>query len=615
MRRCITVALLATALCGGNSRAAEPIRTATVPTYEPFVIRLNVKPGVRNPFDPAQVHVVAYFKHQSGKAFTVPAFWFRDFRRELVGQGGTGHLVPHGEPEFRVRFSPPLKGSYTYHVVAVVGGLKSAVRRGALVATAARTKGPLRRGRSARYLQNAAGEGVFLIGQNVGWSRKRPAKEKPVPTAGLTAATREARRQRRDEVRMLDLLRYVDEMAATGQNFLRLWLCSWCLGFEHQETGRYDLGRAWQLDRIVRRAEQRGVYLMLCFENFHDIKEKLSPYWRRGAGKPGCITKPEEYFTAAAARNAFKNRLRYAIARWGHSRAVAAWEFFNEMEYVVLGPLELDAAVRDKYFKPWLTEMAAHVRTWDAHGHLLTNSLATDRIWDGMNRMKWLDLAQHHVYLNEWDRDSAGKALDSLSLISGYKKPYLLGEFGGAAAGVYGATKNVVNERDKGGVHLHNAIWAGALSGSCATPLMWWWDEYVRPNKLYYHYAALSKFLRRTPWLDRTLRPEDASTLDVRVRVLRGDTWARVWAQNRSYTWEAGGATERIRPVTPGAIRIAKLRPGRYRVEWWDPIKGCVTRTEERDVKGELVLRIPALKTDVAAKVIPVGRAEPKTPG
>ena len=257
--------------------------------------------------------------------------------------------------------------------------------------------------------------------------------------------------------------------------------------------------------------------------------------------------------------------------------------------------------------------MAAHVRTWDAHGHLLTNSLATDRIWDEMNRMKWLDLAQHHIYLNEWDTDGAGKVLSSLSLISGYGKPYLLGEFGGAEAGVYGATKNVVNERDKRGVHLHNAIWAGALSGSCATPLMWWWDEYVRPNKLYYHYAALSKFLRGTPWLDPSLRPADHSTDDARVRALRGNTWARVWAQNRAWTWETSGAADKIKPVSPGAIRISKLTPGRYRVEWWDTMTGRITRTEQRQVKGELILRVPALKTDVAVKVIPLGRAEPKT--
>jgi hypothetical protein len=551
----------------------------TVAAFDRYETAVPVDPGNLNPFDPAQISVVAIFRHGFGKEFMVPAFWHRAFSEEPPDAEGAERFAPQAEGGFRLRFSLPIEGQYEYRITATTAEGTKEVHRGTLLATAPKTGGPLRRGKSPRYLENSAGQGVFLIGQNIAWSSEK--------------------------AQLRDLLRYIDEMSDTGQNFMRLWLCSWCLGYEHQEMGRYGLARAWQLDQIVERAEKRGVYIILCFENFHDVREKKSPYWARDGGNG--IRAREEFFTSAEARRAFQNRLQYALARWGHSRAIAAWELFNEMEYTVLGPLELDSSVRDKYFRPWLDLMQAHVRRWDAHGHLLTNSLATDRIWDDMNRMAWLDIAQHHIYLNSWDSDDAGKVLQNLARISDYGKPYMLGEYGGAAAGVYGAKENIVNQRDKEGIHLHNGIWAGALSGSCATPLMWWWDEYVRPNKLYFHYAALSKFLVGTPWLDPTLRPEEAADNAARVLVLRGDQWALVWAQNRSHTWESVGAAAAIRTVTPGPLRFANLTPGRYRVEWWDTYNGTITRREERQVTGELLLDVPEIRADVAMKIVPVG--------
>lgn len=558
-------------------RPPGPKEPATVPAYEKWEVRVPVELAQPNPFAADRLLVVGVFTHTSGDEHRVPGFWFRDYDYEPVDDPRSERFTPAGEPEFRVRFAPPVPGGYTYHFLVTANGETGRIPGGRFQATPARGPGPLKRKPSSRYLVNSAGQPVFLIGQNVGWSKSK------APLA--------------------DLLRYIDEMADTGQNFLRLWHCTWGMGYEHEEMGRYDLARAWQLDRLIERAEKRGVYIMFCFENFHDVKTKKSPYWLREDGQEGAIETREEYFTSPRARQAFRNRLHYAIARWGYSNAIAAWEFFNEMEYAVLGPLELNSSVRDRYFRPWLTEMAAHVREWDAHRHLLSNSLAVDRVWDGMNRMEWLDIVQHHVYLNAWDTDGAEKVLRSLSYVSDYGKPYLLGEFGGAEAGVYGQTVNTVNQTDTLGIHLHNAIWSSALSGSCCTALMWWWDGYVRPNKLYHHYAALSAFLQGTPWLDPRLRAEDLSTRDARVLTLRGASWALVWAQNLRYTWENARTIKNTEAVAPFQVRLKDMKAGSYEIEWWDTLKGAAVRTRELTGDGTITVDVPRLKTDVAVKV------------
>ena len=580
--RLLLAAILLLAL---GSQATGGEAPKSVATFERWEAVVPMSLGGADPNDPEQVSVVGVFEHEAGKRFRVPGFGFRDYRYAIDPATREERLTAAGESELRVRFAPPLPGRYTWRIEVALHGEPKPEQSGQFVATPPTGKGPLRRAEGRRYLQTASGEGVFLIGQNVAWSTEAAPLD--------------------------DLLRYVREMAASGQNCLRLWHCTWCLGFEHEETGRYDLERAWKLDRLLEECERRGVYVVLCLDNAHDIKDRKSPYWKGlGRERPG-ITKPTEFFTSEHARRAFRNRIRYAVARWGYSSAIAAWELCNEIEYAVLGPLELNSEVRDRYFRPWLDEMAAHTRKWDAHGHLITASLAVDRLWDGLYRMPWLDVAQHHCYLNSWDTDSAAKVLRNLGYIADAGKPYLLGEFGGAEAGVYGAKENVVNKTDERGVHLHNALWASALSGACGTPLNWWWDSYIRANQLYGHYAALAAFLRGTPWLDPKLRPVDLSTDAARILALRGDDWALAWAQHRQFTWENAKALDRLEPTPSLPLRLDKMTPGSYRVEWWDTHKGVVTRAEERVCAGDLSLEIPPIRSDMAVKARRVLSADP----
>jgi hypothetical protein len=49
-------------------------------------------------------------------------------------------------------------------------------------------------------------------------------------------------------------------------------------------------------------------------------------------------------------------------------------------------------------------------------------------------------------------------------------------------------------------VALHNSLWASAMSGTFATAMNWWWESYVRPRDLYYHYRGISYFLDGTNW-------------------------------------------------------------------------------------------------------------------
>ncbi len=81
--------------------------------------------------------------------------------------------------------------------------------------------------------------------------------------------------------------------------------------------GYYNPLDCFMLDQIVDAARRDGIYLMLCAITRDLYMDSLS--------------KPEspEYRQATADAKKF---MRYAVARWGYSTSVAAWEYFNEMD-------------------------------------------------------------------------------------------------------------------------------------------------------------------------------------------------------------------------------------------------------------------------------------------
>ncbi len=564
--------MLASAVSAGCGQSERP--TPAVPLHGCYEVRLDPAPENANPFSADKIAVDLVITHESGIVYELPAFWYREYEYALLKEGEGEQLTPAGAPHWRARFSPRRTGLHTCRWRIKRGKREREEYAGAFTATGSDARGPVVRKPSSRYMVTADGEPLFLIGHNVAWSTD------PAPLA--------------------DMLKYIDDLADSGQNCTRIWLCTWGFGFEHREMGQYDLERAWKLDRIVEHAQKRGVYIMFCFENAHDVSEMKSPYW---VNMGGPIRAREEFFTHPAARRAFRNRLRYAAARWGYADSILAWELFNEMEYAVVDPDDFDSSVRTKYFLPWLNEMAAQLRRSDPHAHLVTNSLATDRVWDAMNELPWMDIVQHHTYLSRWDTDAAELVLYVRSWIDRCGKPYMLSEFGGAPPGVYDATRNVVHDTDATGLHIHNSIWAGALSGAASTPMNWWWDTYIRPRDCYNHYAALSRFLDGTPWLDEALASHDLSTREVRVLLLKGRRWARLWAQNKACIWPNARRLTLVPMSRITPVRIDGLLPGEYEIEWWDTLKGAPSSAETLQCDGTLVVEVPAMRTDIAARI------------
>ena len=353
----------------------------------------------------------------------------------------------------------------------------------------------------------------------------------------------------------------------------------WEADVRRPPRGRYNQLDCFILDKVVEAAERSGVYLQLCLltrdHYMHALRDPRSP----------------EYDAAVADANKL---LRYAVARWGCSTHVATWEYFNEMN---------PGLPTDRFY----AECGEHLERIDPYHHLRATSAwgpsAKDR------RHPKLDVADEHFYLRpclkEKFRDGVGTVLERVRLLRQHApgKPALLSEFGMTADNWQ---KTDYMDKDTEFAHLHNALWASALSGLSGTVMHWFWDD-IHTRDLYRHYRPISAFVADIPFTTAKLREANARASDPTLRIvgLQGTHRAYLWVFNPQATWWKL-AVDRANPTTvAGAtIELKGLVPGGYRVEWWDTWQGRATKADTVRADGQMLkLRVPAFARDVACKI------------
>lgn len=421
-------------------------------------------PAAPNPYDPDQIVLRATFTAPSGLATTVDGFWYQNYRNAL--SGGFETLTAQGPAEWRVRFMPAETGPYQIALQAVT---PSSTNTGTFNFEAAAASGSnvlngvVQVSTNRQYFE-LAGQPLPLNGANVCWHGNRGT---------------------------FDYLDWFPAMKNAGENFARLWMCPWAFGIEAEAGTRtnYNQRRAWQLDQAMRIAQTNNIWLMLCLD-YHGMYQtvvdqfggndgwKNNPY---NTANGGPCPAPNDYFTNAAARDIYKKRLRYVIARWGASPNLLCWELFNEIDndYNVLDP----TAVAN-----WHSAIAPWLRQNDPYARLVTTSLtgSSDRaeIWN----IASLDFAQYHSY--GLAQPAARLAPIVQGMIAHYHKPVLVGEYGIDASGFHA-------EKDPYFRGLRQGIWSGLLSGAPGTSMSWWWEE-IQARNLYPNYAAVSQYLKKT---------------------------------------------------------------------------------------------------------------------
>lgn len=572
-----------------HTRAAPAVNNLTVVPQDPVrygkvEISFDLSKVYANPFDPDEVSVTGIFTCPGGKRIQVPGFYYQGYERRQDGE--SERLSATGNPRWKIRFAPMETGEHTCMVQVIdregheVKTLPQSFRVGP-----SESSGFVRISyRNPRYLAFDNGKLYYPIGHNICYPvdvlQPYPYEFK-VPSGAGTYT----------------LDRYLKRMNENGENWARIWMTSWGVGLEgHPEwsefygLGWYNLANAWRLDHIIETAEEKGIYIQLTLDHYSEFSQSwhLNPYSRQLGGP---LRSADDFFEDANARKAYRNRLRYVVARWGYSTHLLAWELWGEVNLIP------GYEARRHVVAQWHKEMARHIRQLDPWEHLVFTHCHNWQKGYNLWALNEINCVQGNGYIRP-PNDSVNHVINFkryISEVAEFNKPIFVAEYGGRSE--LGAPSADYLE-----AQLHSGLWASVVSSLGGAAMHWWWN-FVDGRDAYFHYKPVSDFCRDIDRLNTAFEPV------VPVVVSSNNVLKAVGmqAKNEAFVWvyhpDVFTTLQNIPIVSGASITFRGIEKGTYAVDYWDTYTGEIIRQGTAPLESEHTLMLPPVRRDLAIKL------------
>lgn len=430
----------------------------SIQKFDKFELTIQLTAAYTNPFDYNDIAVKAVFTAPNGVVDSVDGFYMQDYTLNITN----GSITPAGTGVFKVRFTPTQTGIWHYSLICT--NTVGITTYGDATFTCVNSSDPgFIRKNNSNYLSFDDSSQYIPVGENMCWQ---------------------------DNNVYTDYSNWLNKLSNNGGNFIRVWMGDWSFALEWKGANygglkNYQQSNAYYLDWLLNTCKQKGVRIMLCLNHHGQVSTTVNPEWNNNPyniANGGPCNNTWDFFSNSTAKNLFKNRMRYIIARYGYSNTIMSWELFNEVEWT-------DSFNTYKTnITNWHQEMAAYIKSKDVYQHLVTTSYAHDNNDPATWSLENIDFTQTHYYVGAPNLESI-LAAGSRSYIQQFKKPTLNGEFGINSGNV------ALSSIDPNGVYIHNTLWATALSGAMGTAMSWWWDNYIDPKNLYTHFKGISSFV------------------------------------------------------------------------------------------------------------------------
>ena len=559
-------------------------------TGQRFEATFRLSPEPADPFDPAVVDATLLITRPDGRIERRPAFW--DQPMAARDRGDAEEVRPEGPGHFTCRWRPRVPGQHRLRLEVVAGGRTIAADLPPLVVTGAPWDAYARVDPTDPRFLSIEGRFWWPVGVNLHSVNDvrsvQSLRTRSMPERGTLAYTA-----------------YLDRFAAAGADAAEIWLSSWNLALEWDPVwagyggpGRYHLGHAWQLDRILDRAEANGQRLILVLHNHgqgstrHDREWDHHPYNRANGG---FLDDAALLFTDAQARTYQQRLYRYLTARYGDSPAVMMWKLWSEVDLT-------DGGRSGKWpeVTAWHRDAAAYLAAIDTYAHPVTTHFcgSWQRVQASIAELPGINTLAIDAYLNGTPTANGTNLADLLAASAGsrglakYKKPIVVTECGGKSSGAPEALLTADHRLSP---------WAGLTSGLAASPMLWW-CQWVDQGDRFTPYRAIRPFLA-----GEDLRGTEANTTTLRSE--SEDLWVRAWVRpgrilgyvmSRTFPAEGGDTLVRDAKVRIGEV----VGPGRIVVQWWNADTGeaGATTTIEHP-GGALTLSAPEFHNHAAFKL------------
>jgi hypothetical protein len=533
----------------------------TVGKYSYVFFDINSVAPYSNPYNPDDIRIDIAFEDPDNNQIILPCFYVSGNPAASRWQG---------------RFTPRKTGQYSYRAkVFVNGALDGLSDVFYLTVEDSNNDGFIHLNPQSDYsFLHDSGKLFRGIGENIAWD--------PRPQYDNQTYTYEY---------MFPLL------GASGCNFARVWICMWNRGMPLEWVspglGRYDEVAAARLDTILSLAEQNGIYIMLTLDYVGSI-ETLPDYWGGNnywpdnpynAANGGPCANAAAFFSNSTAKDFYKKRLRYIIARWGYNPHLCVVELFNEIDGAYQ---DGDANIPASDIASWHSEMSTYLKSIDPFGHLVSTSAGYKYI-PGLWNVSNLDFSQSHPY---GSTDAIYSTI--VTFTNTYGKPYVAGEFGYDWTGPEETGTQSNYERE-----LHMGLWRGMFSPTPILPLTWFWDKFAGWND-WGIFNAAAVYSRPMTSGNNGILQELTVNVGSGIESMALKDSSRVFVWLRNYTSST---------ISGRTMFIVTLQNGTYEVSYYDTWAGTYSAPTIVSVtNGVLQSSVPSLAADkdTACRIVKV---------
>ena len=424
-------AMLAVAYADAQIRSVK-FQTLQPKLYEPTEAAIRLTADFENPYIQEQAALDMLLTTPTGEERILPCFWI---------SGESGRIS-----EWAARFTPQQRGTYLCRFRLTENGRETSVSetiRLDVQPTDGDAHGILHTN-DYWMLKYDDGTPFRGVAENICWESR----------ANDDSRYFKALHEQHDRFNYDVML---PKFATNGGNFIRVWMCDFNFPIDRQRdfnNPRYAPSDEYfnpsavaRLDHFVDLCESLGIRVMLCMGQ-------------------GNVRPDREFFTNEEQARKYMNRLRYIVARWGYSPAIAMWEFFNEIDNIQFRNSSDPIPAAD--IVGWHTRMSSYLKSIDPHGHIVTTSIS-HRDLDGLNSVPDIDINQKHIYCN-----TSGIPSEILRYENRFGKPYVIGEFGYE----WDWSKNFDEFGDEMDRDFRRGLWYGIFSPTPVTPMSWWWEYF-----------------------------------------------------------------------------------------------------------------------------------------
>ena len=429
MKKIITAAFALLIAAGMSAQITSVTPSATkVKQYDAIFFEVALTGEWDNPYLQEEAALDMVLTAPSGKELVLPCFY-------KEGESGA-------ESTWEARFTPQEKGKYTYFFRYTQDGQVASESAPATFKSRRSKLQGILHVRDNWTLVYDNGQPFRGVGINLCWESRTQDDSKFFSDL----------HEQHDRFNFDAML---PDFAKNGGNFTRMWICDWNFPIDRQtgfnnhryeETTEYmNRSAVERLDHVVNLSDDLGIKIMLCMGQ-------------------GNVVADQAFFTCPDAKVRYRNYLRYIVARWGYSPAIAMWEFFNEIDNVQHNAP--DGVIPAEYIVAWHDEMSTYLAGLDPFQHIRTTSIS-HRDLEGLNDLANLDINQKHIYNAT---HVVPETIDAY--IAKHNKPYIVGEVGYE----WDWSKNFDDFADGMNMDFRRAFWYGLFSQTALTPMTWWWE-------------------------------------------------------------------------------------------------------------------------------------------